>query len=48
MIGQHLSNTNKIDTIHILQNILQVNKALGFCGIENMGLLAGHGKHRAA
>jgi len=28
MIGQYLSNTNKIDTIHILQNILQVNKAL--------------------
>jgi hypothetical protein len=27
MIGQYLSNTNEIDTIHILQNILQVNKA---------------------
>ena len=27
MIGQYLSNTNEIGTIHILQNILQVNKA---------------------
>ena len=27
MIGQYLSNTNKIDTIHILQNILELNKA---------------------
>jgi len=25
MIGQYLSNTNKIGTIYILQNILQVN-----------------------
>jgi len=28
MIGQYLSNTNEIGTIHILQNILQLNKAL--------------------
>jgi len=28
MIGQYLSNTNEIDTIYILQNILQLNKAL--------------------
>jgi len=27
MIGQYLSNTNEIGTIHILQNILQLNKA---------------------
>ena len=35
MIGQYLSNTNEIDTIHILQNILQLNKAL----IEQLWLL---------
>ena len=28
MIGQYLSNTNEIDTIYILQNILKLNKAL--------------------
>ena len=28
MIGQYLLNTNEIDTIHILQNILELNKAL--------------------
>ena len=27
MIGQYLLNINEIDTIYILQNILQVNKA---------------------
>jgi hypothetical protein len=27
MIGQYLSNTNEIDTIHILQNILELNKS---------------------
>jgi len=28
MIAQYLSNTNEISTIHILQNILQVNKEM--------------------
>jgi len=28
MIGQYLSNTNEIGTIHVLQNILELNKAL--------------------
>ena len=28
MIGQYLSNTNEIDTIHILQKILELNKAM--------------------
>jgi len=27
MIEQYLLNTNKSNTVHILQNILQVNKA---------------------
>jgi hypothetical protein len=33
MIGRYLSNTNKIGTIHILQNILELNKAL-VCGVS--------------
>jgi len=28
MIGQYLSNTNEIGTIHILPKILELNKAL--------------------
>ena len=27
MIGQYLSNTNEIGTIHILQKLLELNKA---------------------
>jgi len=29
MIGQYLSNTNERATVSILQNILELNKALG-------------------
>jgi len=39
MIGQYLSNTNEIDTIHILPKILKLNKAINvvrFDVTENM------------
>jgi len=36
MIRQYLSNTNENTTVHILQNFLQVNKALDlFSGVLN-------------
>jgi len=35
MIGQYLSNTNEIDIIHILQNILQLNKFMLMQGFHS-------------
>jgi len=39
MIGQYLSNTNEIGTIHILPKILELNKALAVTGVLCHGVM---------
>jgi len=48
MIRQYLSNTNEIGTIHILQNILELNKAWSSLGAAEPALLSPNQQHMIA